>query len=178
MTTPTPSGGSHSAAGNPAATGIPVRVLTAWALLALPAAVVLFAFLRWIFPEAAFSFVNRFSVTDFANHTVLVAPLLAMLVASKLGPPLSRAKLMGMVALATYAAALLFGLVAFLVTIAEKFDVAGRGAYYGFGGVLQGLGGIVVELLLLALLGLAALWTYKLYSDLGGRLPAVSVKTD
>lgn len=177
MTTPTPAGGAHSS-GTRHAAGIPVRSLTAWALLALAAAVVLFAFLRWIFPEQPRPIIDRFSVTNFANHTVLIAPLLAMLVASKLGPALPRAKLMGLVALGTYAAALLLGLVSFLVTIAEKFDVAGAGAFYAFGGVLNGLGGLIVELLLLVLVALAALWTHKLFTDLGGRLPAISVRTD
>ncbi len=177
MTTPTPAG-AHASGGNAPSAGIPVRSLTAWALLALAAAVVLFAFLRWIFPEVERSFIDRFSVTDFANHTVLVAPLLAMLVASKLGPAVDRARTMGLVALGTYAAALLLGVVSFLATVAEKFDLAGRGAFYGFGGVLQGLGSVAIEVLLLALLALAALWTYKLFTDLGGRLPAISVRTD
>ncbi len=177
MTTPTPAGGRSSSGGSPQA-GIPIRTLTAWALLALAAAVVLFSFLRWIFPEQPRDIIDRFNVTTFANHTVLIAPLLAMLVASKLGPPLRRARLMGQVALATYAAALLLGLVSFLVTIADKFDITGWGAFYAFGGILHGLGGLIVELLLLALVALAALWTYKLFTDVGGRLPAVNVRTD
>jgi hypothetical protein len=177
MATSNPEGSSASG-GRPSTTGIPLRLLTAWALLALAAVVVGFAFLRWIFPESSIAFINRFRVADFANHTVLVAPLLAMLVASRLGAPLRGAKLMGVVALATYAAALLFGTVSFLVTIAPKFDVAGQGWFHGFGAVVQGLGSMLVELLLLALLALAALWTYKLYTGLGGRLPALSVQTD
>jgi hypothetical protein len=178
MTTPTPAGNQPSAPGNPSGSVLPVRSLTAWALLALAAVIVLFAFLRWIFPPFPHGFTDRFSVTSFANTTVLVAPLLAMLVATKIGPALRNAKLMGMIALATYGAALLFGVVSFLVTIAEKFDVEGRGAYYAFGYILQGLGDIVVELLLLGLLALAALWTYKIFVTLGGRLPVVNVQTD
>lgn len=178
MTTPTPEGSPAPGARHSTTTGIPLRLLTAWALLALAAIIVGFAFLQWIFPGRATPLVDRFGVTDFANHTVLVAPLLAMLVASRLGSPLRGAKLMGVVALATYAAALLFGLVSFLVTIAPTFDVAGQGWFHGFGAVVQGLGSMLVELLLLGLLALAALWTYKLYTSLGGRLPPLSVQTD
>lgn len=175
MTTPNP---RSPAGGGASGTALPVRSLTAWALLALAAVTVAFAFLRWIFPPSPLGFIDRFSVTNVANITVLVAPLLAMLVATKLGPALARAKLMGTVALATYGVALLLGVVSFLVTIAEKFDVAGRGAYYAFGYILQGIGGLVVELLLLGLLALAALWTYKVFAALGGKLPAVNLQTD
>lgn len=177
MTTPTPAG--DPSASSPAGTGIPLRSLTAWALIALAAVVVLFAFLHWVFPSfSRSSFVDGFSVQHFANLTVLVAPLLAMLVATKLGPVLRHAKLMGMLALATYAAALLFGAVAFLISIADKFDVGGRGAFHGFGYILQGLGSIITELLLLALVALAALWTYRIYSGLGGKLPKVNLQND
>jgi hypothetical protein len=173
MTTPTPS----ASEGAPASAGLPVRTLTAWTLLALAAAVVLFAFLRWIFPDVPRGFVNRFSVTTFANHTILVAPLLAMLIATKLGPALRGVKLMGLLAMATYGAALLFGGLSFLFTIVDKFTgVGGRGAIYGFGAIIQGLGSILVELLLLALLALAALWTYKLHTDASGGKPIVNVR--
>lgn len=177
MTTPNPTG--DAAAGTPAGTGVPLRSLTAWALLALAAVHVLFAFLHWIFPSfSRSSFLDAFSVTHFANLTVLVAPLLAMLVATKIGAVLRSVKLIGMVALATYAGALLFGVVSFLVTIADKFDVAGRDAFYAFGYILQGLGGLVRELLLLGLLALAALWTYRIFSQLGGKLPKVNISSD
>src|SRR5690606_2497576 len=177
MATPNPR--ASLAAPAVAATSIPVRPVTAWELLALAAAVVLFAFLTWIFPPGPSSFVNRVSVGQFANVTVLVAPLLAMLIATKVGPPLPQAKPMGLTALVTYAAALLFAVLAFLLTIADKFDnLEGRGGLYGFGALLQGLGSLIMELLHLGLLALAALWAYKLFTALGGRLPAVNVQTD
>jgi hypothetical protein len=148
-------------------------------LLALAAVIVLFNFLRWIFPPFQTDFLNRLDVGQFANLNVLVAPLLAMLVATKIGAQLAGARLMGLIALATYAAALLFGVLAFLLTIAEKFDgLDGLGGFYVFGAILQGLGSIVGELLLLGLLALAALWTYKIFTGLGGRLPALNVRTD
>ncbi|HEY8453302.1 MAG: hypothetical protein FWJ70_16865 [Micromonosporaceae bacterium] len=177
MATPNPGASPAEPAGTGAS--IPVRPLTAWALLALAAVAVLFAFLSWIFPSGPISFVNRVSVSQFASVTVLVPPLLAMLVATKLGTPLPQAKTMGLVALATYGVAVLFAFLAFLLTIADKFDdLEGRGGLYGFGRLLEGIGALVTELLLVGLLGLAALWTYKLFTGLGGRLPAVNVQTD
>jgi hypothetical protein len=176
MTTPTPAGNQPTE--NAAGRGLPVRFLTAWALLALAAAIVAFAFLRLIFPPFSHAFVDRFSVTSFVNTTVLVAPLLALLVATRIGPALRGARLMSAVALATYGAALLFGVLSFLVTLAGKFsDVGGRGGY-AFGYLLQGLGDLLVELLLLALAALAALWTFKIFTSFGGKLPAVNVQTD
>jgi hypothetical protein len=176
MTTPTPAGNQPPPAGNPSGPGLPVRPLTAWALLALAAVVVLFAFLRWIFPP--FPQATRFSVGSFANTTVLVMPLLAMLVATRIGPVLRSAKLMGLVALAIYGVALLFGVVSFLVTIADNFDVGDRSAYYAFGTILQGFGDLLAEVVLLGLLALAALWTFKLFTEIGGKLPVVNVQTD
>lgn len=172
MTTPAPAGDEPS--GTPAGAGLPLRSLTAWALLALAAITVIFGFLYWFFPTFSQPFLDRFRVDTFANITVLVAPLLAMLVATRIGPVLRGAKLMGLLALATYAAALLFGVVAFLVSIADKFNVAGLGVYYAFGSVLQGLGNVITELLLLGLLTLAALWTYGIFTGLGGQLPKVN----
>lgn len=173
MTTPIPAGGQPSEA-----TKLPLRTLTAWALLLLAAAIIAFGFLHWIFPSfARISFVDRLRMDAFINIWVLVAPLLAMLVLTKLGPPVRGSKLLGAIALGIYAAALLFGVVAFLVGIAGKFDSAPDG-FYVFGYILQGLGAIVRELLMLALTAVAALWTYRIFVGLGGSLPRVNVQTD
>lgn len=168
MTTPPP---PHAAG------GIPLRLLTAWALLALVAAILAFAFLGWIFPAHRNSGVlDRFDVDTFTQLLVLVAPLLAVLVATRLGPPLRHARLMGLIALIEYAVALVLGLLAFLLTLVTRFDGLDSGIY-AFGGVLHALGGIVIDLLLLALLALAGLWTYQLFTGLGGRLPRLDVRT-
>lgn len=179
MTTPQSGSSPTPPTGTPTGTSIPVRSLTAWALLALAAVIVLFNFLWWIFPPSEVDFINRLDTSDFANINVIVAPLLALLVATKLGAQLPGSRLMGLVALATYAAALLFGVLAFLLTIAEKFTgLEGRGGFHGFGHILQGLGSLISELLLVGLLALAALWTYRIFTGLGGRLPAFDVRTD
>lgn len=160
-----------------AGAGIPLRLLTAWALLALAAVTVFFGFLAWIFPASRTDFFSRFSVDSFTGVTVLVAPLLAVLVAAKLGPALPHAKLLALVALVVYGSALVLGGLAFMITFASRFDAL-EGGIYAFGGVVQQLGDILVTLLRLALLALAMLWTYQLFAGLGGRLPRLDVQAD
>lgn len=171
MTTPNPAANEPQTAGGSAGAGLPIRSLTAWALLALAAVIIIFAFLRLIFAPFPQDFLDRFSVGSFINLTVLAAPLLALLLATKVGPVVQGAKLMSFVALGTYALALLFGGISFLFTIVDKFNVGDRGAYYVFGAVLQGLGDFIRELILLALTALVALWTYQL-SSLGTKAAA------
>jgi hypothetical protein len=115
-------------------------------------------------------------VDTFTHLGVLVAPLLAVLIATRLGPVLPAARLIGMIAVIEYAAALGLGVLAFLLTIATRFDGLDSGIY-AFGGVLQELGGIVIDLLWLSLLALAGLWTYQLFTSLGGKLPRFNVQT-
>lgn len=170
MTSPPPPRG-------PAGTDIPLRPLTAWALLALAGVGILFGFLAWIFPASRTDFFGRFSVDSFTGTTMLVAPLLAVLVAAKLGPVLAQARLLALVALAEYAAALALGALAFLITFASRFDDL-EGGIYAFGGVVQHLGDIVATLLRLALLALAMLWTYQIFAGLGGQLPRLNVQSD
>lgn len=175
MTTPPPAGSPAGPGSNPSGTGIEVRPLTAWALLALAAAVIFFSFLNWIFPPSPGDFLGRFRVGSFTDLAVLAAPLLAVLVATRLGPPLRQARTMGLIAVVEYATALVLGVLAFLITIATRFDGLSSGIY-AFGGVLQALGHIVVDLLMLALLLLAGLWTYQIFTSLGGTLPRLNVK--
>jgi hypothetical protein len=172
MTTPNPAGNQPQTAGG-SGTGLPIRSLTAWALLALAAVIIVFAFLRLIFAPFPQNFLDRFSVGSFINITVLVAPLLAVLLALKVGPALKGARLMSLVALGIYALALLFGGIAFLFTIVDKFNIGDRSAYYMFGALLQGFGDFLRELILLVLTALVALWTYQI-SSLGDKAAAAS----
>jgi hypothetical protein len=166
MTTPSPGG------------GIPLRPLTAWTLLALAGTIIVFGFLDWIFPVGPRDFPDRFGVGAFTELVVLAAPLLAVLIATKIGPMLAHAKLVGAVALIEYAVALLLGALAFLITLAGRFEGLDEDGLYAFGGVLQAVGGIIETLLLLALLALAALWTYRIYTGIGGTLPRLNVQAE
>jgi len=162
----TPSGAGSQVPGG----ALALRTLTAWALLALAGLLILFGFLTWILPARELDLVARFDTGPFTSLAVLVAPLLAVLVAARLGPPIPRATLVGLVALIEYAVALLLGVLAFLVTLALQFDDLGHGIYV-FGSILQRIGDILVTLLQLALLALAGLWTHRIFTGLGGRLP-------
>jgi len=150
--------------------GLPLRLLTAGALVALAGLVIVFGFLEWIFPPFRRDFLDRFDPDPFVSVIVLVAPLLAVLVAARLGRPLRLARLIGQVALVEYAAALVLGALGFLLTLVGRFDDLGSGIY-AFGSVLQRLGDLLITLLLLGLLALAGLWTYRIAGSLGGRLP-------
>lgn len=166
MTTPPPGG------------GIPLRPLTAWTLLALAGTIIVFGFLDWIFPVGPRDFPDRFGVGAFIELIVLAAPLLAVLIATKVGSVLGHAKLVGAVALIEYAVALLLGTLAFLITLAGRFEGLHEDGYYAFGGALQAVGDIIVTLLMLALLALAALWTYRIYTGIGGTLPRLNVQAE
>jgi hypothetical protein len=166
MTTPAPSA------------GIPLRPLTAGALLALAGTIILFGFLDWIFPPSPRDFPDRFGLGPFTNLIVLAAPLLAMLIATKIGPVLAHARLLGSIALIEYVVALVLGTLAFLITLASRFEGLHDEGIYAFGGVVRGLGGIIESLLVLSLLTLAALWTYRIYTGIGGRMPQLNVRAD
>lgn len=152
------------------AAGLPLRLLTAGTLLGLAGLVIVFGFVEWIFPPFRRDVLDRFDPDPFVSVIVLAAPLLAALVAARLGPPVRSARLIGQVALLEYAVALVLGALGFLLTLAGRFDDLG-GGIYAFGGVLQRLGDLLITLLLLGLLALAGLWTYRITSSLGGRLP-------
>lgn len=173
---PPPSGATPagSGAGRPE---IPVRQLAAWALLALAATLIIFTVISWIFPPFRTDFVGRVDTPQLTSITVMAAPLLAVLIATKAGPVLPRARLMCQVAMAAYAVAFVFGALSLLLTIAARFDVGGRGAFYAFGGIIAAFGDIIIDLLQLALIALAALWVYRIFQSLGGRLPTFSVRT-
>lgn len=178
MTSPEPPAETPDPDAKSGSTGIPLRTLTAWALISVAALRVLFGFLAWIFPTTPGQGTARFVVYAFADPWTIVAALLGVLVATRLGPALSNAKLMTTIALSTYAAAAVFGLVAFLVGLADRFDAGGREGIYAFGSVLQSLGGMIIELLSLAIVALAGLWTVKLAGSYVPKLPSVDINTE
>lgn len=178
MTSPEPPEETPEPETKSGSTGIPLRTLTAWALIGVAALRVLFEFLEWIFPTTPGQGTARFDVYAFADPWIIVAALLGVLVATKLGPAVSNAKLMTTIALSTYAAAAVFGLVAFLVGLADHFEAGGREGIYAFGFVLQSLGGILDELLWLVLVALAGLWTVKLAGSYVPKLPSVDINAE
>lgn len=178
MTSPEPPAETPAAGPESGSTGIPLRTLTAWALLAVAALQVLFEFLEWIFPTSEGQGTARFNVYEFADPWIILPALLGMLVAFKLGRPLKNARLLSTIALSTFAAAVVFGLVAFFVGLADHFDTGGREGVYAFGFVLQGLGAILAELLWLGLVVLAGLWMVKIAGSDTAKLPSVNINPE
>lgn len=178
MASPEPPADTPEPSPTSGGTGIPLRTLTAWALVGVAALQVLFGFLEWIFPTSEGQGTGRFNVFEFADPWIIVPALLGVLVALKLGPALSSAKLITTIALSTLAAAALFGLVAFFVGLADHFDTSGREGVYAFGFILQSLGGILAELLWLGLVVLAGLWVVKIAGSDTAKLPSVNINPE
>lgn len=158
--------------------GIPLRTLTAWALVAVAALQVVFEFFEWIFPTREGEGTARFNVYEFADPWIIVPALLGLIVAYKLGPALSNARLLSTIAVSALGAAALFGIVAFFVGLADHFDTGGREGVYAFGFVLQSLGGILNELLWLGLVVLAGLWAVKIAGSDAAKLPNVNIDAE
>lgn len=170
MTAPTP--GSAAIPG-----GLPLRPLTAWALLGVAGVSILFGFLGWIVPAQRGDALQRFQPEHFTSVLVLAAPLLAVLVMTKIGPALRQSNLIALIAMIEYAAAFLLGGLAFLVSFAGRFDAL-PGGVYAVGGMLHHFGYAAGMLLRLALLALALLWVYRIFTQRGGRLPKFDVTGD
>lgn len=178
MASPEPPAETPEPSPRSGSTGIPLRTLTAWALIGLAALQVLFEFFEWIFPMSEGQGTGRFNVYEFADPWIIVPALLGILVALKLGPALSNAKLMTTIVLSTLGAAAVFGLVAFFVRLADHFDTGGREGVYAFGFVLQSLGGLLDELLWLGLVVLAGLWVVKIAGSGAAKLPSVNINPE
>src|SRR4051812_965370 len=141
------------------------RTLAAWALVAYVAAALFFVFLVWLTPGDG-SFGSHFTSAGFRDLFLMAMPVLAVLLATRAGPVVPGARLLTTVALVEYAVSLLFGaltlLVGFFVLVVDVNSP--RSAI----GVLQY---VVLGLLALVLIAVAAYATYRIFLDLGGRLP-------
>lgn len=146
-----------------------LRFLTAGTLLALGGLVILFGLTTWVFLVASVDSLPRFSPDPFTSVTVLVAPLLAVLVATRMSPVLPMAKLFGVVALLEYAAAFVFGTLGLLLSMVDRLAQISDGLH-PFADTVQYAGFVMVSLVELGLLVLAMLWTYHLFRHAGGRL--------
>lgn len=163
---------------NPSPGGIPLRALTAWTLLALTGVLILSGLLAWSVPPSGVDQHAQLALSQFTSIMVLVPPLLAVLVAARLGPPVRQATLLGLVALVEYATALVLGGLAYLVSLPGRFENLDGDGIRTAGAVLQEIGGALGTLLVLVLLALAGLWTHHIFTGLGGRLPRVRVRPD
>ena len=154
MTTPTPR-----------LLGAP-RQLAAFALVGYAGLYLFLTFLNWVVPEAFGTFASRSAAAsrDFTSLVVIALPVLAVLLAAAIDPPVPAARLIATIAVIEYVVLLFFGALTFLI---------------GLGG-LGGADGVdVISYLLLGLgqLGLAAvagLVAYQAWTRLGGSLAALA----
>lgn len=177
MTSSAPEPGSPHAGEAPDAflQRVPVRLLTAWALLAWAAVGIAFGFLGWILPTHRADILHRFDPAAFTSVPVLAAPVLAALVALRLGPSPAPdwGRPVALVAMLEYLTALTLGTLAFLVTLTSRFDSLPDGFIYAAGAMVGHVGDIAGTLLRLGLLTLGLLWVYQLFTRAGGRLPGL-----
>jgi hypothetical protein len=147
----------------------PIRTAAAWILLAYPGVIVAFALFRVLFPEFPMTFVNR--ANGFTTIEVLVFPLLAVLVGTRVGAVVPGARLLTLLAVVIYGVALVFGTLWLLGSAGDQFGSFG-GGIHSFGGVVRGIGQVATGLLKLALFAVAALWTLRIHRSLRGRTAA------
>ncbi|GHJ48698.1 hypothetical protein Cs7R123_60400 [Catellatospora sp. TT07R-123] len=151
MTTPHPSGTSVSGALQP------LRLLFTLGLLGYTALFLFFRFTGWLLPDGGSTLAGRSAGAGFTDLFHLALPLVAVLIATQAGPLLFGSRLFSVIALAEYAFAVFFGLLAFVI---------GLGALQ-LGDVLQYL---IMGLARLALIALAGYAVFRVFQALGGKL--------
>lgn len=161
MTTPTPSLGTSISR----ALSTP-RALVAWALVGYTALFLFFEFFELILPGG--SFTGRAAGADFRSIVINAMPVLGVVLAAHLAPPIPAARLVATIALIEYAVTGLLGVLTLLVGLgAVMGDV--NSAQTGLGAMRYLVLG-VAELVLIALAGYIVL---RAYTGLGGRLPTI-----
>jgi hypothetical protein len=166
MTTPTPATGLRRLA------TASVRELAVWALLGYAGLIIVFALLHWLIPASPDGIGARSYFADFVDVFTIALPVLAVLLAARVSSPLPAAQLVALIALAEYAAVLLFGLLALLAGLPYAFGHLGSGVY-ALGGTLDALGYLVLGVARLALVAVAGLTAWRIFGELGGRLPGL-----
>jgi hypothetical protein len=145
-----------------------VRTLAVWALLGYAALLILFALFDWLLPSDPGGFSARSAGAGFVTVPTMAAPLLAVLLAAYVSPPLTFTRLAALAALLEYAAILVFGMLALLIGLPAAFNV--RGDAYAPDTSLDGLAYLLIGVAELALVAIAALAVWRVYAGLGGRL--------
>ncbi len=146
-----------------------------------------FTFLGWVVP--ADSGAGEFSVgttlsirsitssSSFLSISLMALPIVAVLVVAKIAPALSAARTITTVALIEYGVSVAFGLITLLIGLGNVFDTGSPTTPFGgFSVMAPGLSGtayLVLGLLAVALIAAAGYVTFKIFGELGGRVPAM-----
>ncbi|MEV4410654.1 hypothetical protein [Catellatospora sp. NPDC049609] len=156
MTTPVTTGAAQSVK--------PLRLLFALALLGYTALHLGFKLLIWIIPAMGTTLVSRSQSAGFLDLFVMSFPLVAVLIATHVAPPLPAAKLLTVVALVEYAVSVFFGAITFLI------GLGGLGYVDTFPETVDAFGHIVLTVARLGLVALAGYAVLRVFLALGGRI--------
>jgi uncharacterized membrane protein len=130
------------------------RLLAAWALIGYVAVYLFLEFVRLLLPDVAFS--DRAAAADFRNLFVLAMPVVAVLLAHYVPPPLSGARLISLAALIEYGVALVFGSLTLLIGLPRVLhDI------HNADSALSAIRYVVLGLLSLVLLAIAGFVTLR-----------------
>jgi hypothetical protein len=165
MTTPPPAQPDYPAAAPRAKLDLTPRSLAAWALVGYTALHLMFSFFDWVLPDGG-TFAGRSAAADFRSLFVMAMPLVAVLLAVHVSPPLDQAKLISAVALVEYAVSLLFGLFTLLIGLGAVFDGSMRYANF----VFDAMSYLVLGIAGLALIAVAAWVALRAFTQSGGTI--------
>jgi uncharacterized membrane protein len=141
------------------------RLLAAWALIGYVAVYLFLEFVRLLLPDVRFS--DRAASADFRNLVVFAMPVVAVLLAHYVSPPLSGARLISLAALIEYGAALVFGSLTLLIGLPGVLRDIHRAD-----SALNAIRYVVLGLLSLVLLAIAGFVTLRTVAP--ARTPAAS----
>jgi len=128
-------------------TTVPFRRLFTWALLGYVALVVFFTLVGWLAPEGNSTFVDRALGADFTTVVTVGLPVVAVLLATVVAPPLPEGRMVALVAVGLYGVIVFFGLITFLLGLSKLDDA------------LDALRYVLISVAELALAALAGLYT-------------------
>jgi hypothetical protein len=154
MTTPSP--------GTPAILNSP-RALAALGLVGYVALAEFFAFIVWIGANGTFTSRSYGASQLFLELPLMAMPIVAVLLAAKVAPAIAMARTIVLVAVIEYGVMLVLGLITFLIGIGALFDLTT--------GII-GTQALILGLARLVLVAIVGFITFRIFSDMGGRLTA------
>jgi len=122
-----------------------------------------FGFIVWIAASGTFTSRSAVASESFLDIVTNALPIVAVLIAVKIAPALPIGRTIVLVALIEYGVALALGLITFLIGIGAIFDSTTG---------LFGTQALILGLAKLALIAIAGFITFRIFSDMGGRLTA------
>jgi hypothetical protein len=154
MTTPSP--------GTPAILNSP-RALAALGLVGYVALAEFFAFIVWIGANGTFTTRSLGAAGELLDLALMAMPIVAVLIAAKIGAAIGMARTIVMVAVIEYAVMFVLGLITFLIGIGALFDIDS--------GIL-GTQALILGLAKLVLVAIVGYITFRIFTDMGGRFRA------